>query len=97
MISQTDANSQLHLEMGAWEDVWPEVSAAPVLEWNEPRTRGKWPEAAFSLCHLQGAAGQITSPPRAPMTESAMRGSGTGRSPCDLCAEGTACGVIPCT
>lgn len=75
MISQTDANSQFNLEMGAWLDLWPEVSEAPVLEWKAPRTRGEWPEAAFILCHLQGDPGQITSPPWAPMTESAMRGS----------------------
>lgn len=44
LLSQTDANSQLHVEMKVWEDVWPEVTEASVLEGNSQRTRGVWPE-----------------------------------------------------
>lgn len=66
MISQTDANSQLNLETRAREDLWPEVSEAPVLEGSAQRTWGEGPEATFSLCHLQGDLGQIASPPQAP-------------------------------
>ena len=51
MISQIDASSQLNSEIGAWEDLWPEVMEHPVVDGNSQRTWGGWPEATFSLYH----------------------------------------------
>lgn len=78
--SQTDASSQLNLDTGAWEDLWPEVSEAPVLAGEIRRPWGVWPEHILSPCHLQGDPGQIASPARAPATDSATRGSWTRRA-----------------
>lgn len=39
MISQTDASSQRNSELGAWADLWPEVTEVPVVDGNSQRMR----------------------------------------------------------
>lgn len=52
MISQTDASSQRNSELGAWADLWPEVTEVPVVDGNSQRMRWGGAEATFSLYHL---------------------------------------------
>lgn len=75
VVFRIAATSQLNSEIRTWDDLWPEVTEALVVEGNLQRIWGGCPEATFSLCHLLGDPRQLTFPPWAPVTKSAMRGS----------------------
>lgn len=64
MTSQIDASSRLNSEIGAWEDLWPEVMEAPSGRWEFPKDLGRLARGRIQPPSVAADPGQIPPFPR---------------------------------